>query len=200
MNRIRRICVYCGSSDKVAADYLQAAAQLGQLLAEKKIGLVFGGGKTGMMGAVADAMAVNGAETIGIIPEMFNIPALVHAGLTELRVVDTMHTRKARMAEIADAFIALPGGFGTFEELFEIITWSQIGLHQQPVGILNVNGYYDPMMKMIEHAQREGFIYEEHCALIVQDSTPTGLVDKLFDYQQPEGLSRWVDRDSEQVN
>ncbi len=197
MNKLKRVCVYCGSSDHVAPDYLGAATALGQALAARKIGVVFGGGRTGMMGALADAMLAADAEVVGIIPKRFDTPALAHLGLTELRVVETMHERKAAMASLADAFIALPGGFGTFEELFEILTWAQLGIHSRPVGVLNAKGYFNLLLSLIEHARGEGFIYDEHRSLLISESNPDALLARLALYHPPEGLKRWVERDEQ---
>jgi uncharacterized protein (TIGR00730 family) len=167
---------------------------MGRSLSERGLDLVYGAGNTGMMGRLADAVIENGGRVVGVIPEIFESPDLMHDGLNELCVVEDMHSRKAMMAELADAFIALPGGFGTFEELFEILTWSQIGLHSKPIGVLNVGGYFTPMMDMIEHARSEGFIYSEHRELLVCESVPSVLLDKLMMYRQPENLDRWVHR------
>ena len=192
--QLRRVCVYCGSSDQSNSTYFDAAAHMGQVLAAHSITLVYGAGGTGMMGKLADAVLDSGGQVIGIIPELFNTPALLHSGLTELHVVGSMHERKARMAEIADAFVALPGGFGTFEELFEILTWSQIGLHHKPIGVLNVNHYFDPLLALIDHARAEGFIYSEHSGLLVAESGPEALLEGLEGYSLPSGLERWVHR------
>jgi uncharacterized protein (TIGR00730 family) len=192
---LSNICVYCGSSDAVDRDYLSAARNLGALLAAGGRSLIYGAGRTGLMGSVADGALANGGRVIGVIPQNFFTPALAHNGLTELEVVETMHIRKARMAELADAFIALPGGFGTFEELFEILTWAQIGLHHKPIGLLNTHNYFDPLLKMVEHALQEGFIYAEHRLLLVHDDTPAKLLDRLTTFQSPVGLERWVERD-----
>lgn len=192
--QLERVCVYCGSSDQSNSTYFEAAAQMGRTLASRAITLVYGGGGTGMMGKLADAVLENDGQVIGIIPQMFETPALLHSGLTELRVVGTMHERKAQMAEIADAFIALPGGFGTFEELFEILTWSQIGLHHKPIGILNVNRYFNPLLTLIDHARTEGFIYSEHKQLLINEADPGVLLERLEKYSLPTGLERWVHR------
>jgi len=191
---MRTVCVYCGSSDEIPPSYMDAATKMGQTLAQHQCRLVFGGGGTGLMGALADAVLDQNGYVIGVIPEFFNTAALVHSGLSELQVVETMHVRKARMADLADGFIALPGGFGTVEELFEILTWSQIGLHRKPVGMLNVDGYYDPLLAFIEHAYEEGFLYTEHRRLLLSESTPQLLFDSMQAYQTPANLSRWVDR------
>ena len=189
------VCVYCGSADKLHPDYLTAARQMGVAVARRGWQLWYGAGSTGLMGAVADAALEAGGEVIGVIPEMFNTPKLAHLGLTRLEVVESMHVRKHRLAQQTDGFVALPGGFGTWEEFFEILTWSQIGLHQKPVGLLNVRGYYDPMLKMVENARREGFIYDEHRALFTCLSDPEALLDALQGYQSPTGLERWLTRE-----
>ncbi len=192
---IKRICVYCGSSDKTASVYLDAAYQMGQVIAAAQLTLVYGAGKTGMMGAVANGVLEAGGEVWGIMPKIFDLPHLAHADLQRYEVVDTMHARKARMAELADGFIALPGGFGTFEELFEIITWVQIGLHQKPIGLLNTQGYYNHLMAMIEHADTEGFVYSEHKQIFTQAEEPAELLEALQQHRLPAGLEKWVDRE-----
>ncbi len=197
MNSIQKVCVFCGSSDSIEDSYLEAAWSLGQALAAGRMDLIFGGGGTGMMGALADAVLAGGAKVIGILPRLFDTPALAHPNLTEMRIVDDMHNRKAIMMEAADAFLALPGGFGTFEELFEVLTWAQIGLHQKPVGLLNVSGYFDLLLNVIEHARVEGFIYDEHPHLLIVDDDADRLLSRLTQYRPPEGLARWVDRDEE---
>lgn len=193
---MKTICVYCGSSDKLHPDYLKAARAVGGTIAERGLQLVYGAGSTGLMGALADGALESGCQVIGIIPSYFNTPQLAHAGLTRLEVVETIHQRKARMAEIADAFIALPGGFGTLEELFEILTWAQIGLHRKPIGLLNVRRYFDPLLAMIDHAHQEGFIYAEHLSLVTHSENPEQLLDSLEEYLPPQGLDRWVNRDA----
>jgi uncharacterized protein (TIGR00730 family) len=197
MNAIEKICVFCGSSDSIDDAYLDAAWTLGEAVAARGLDLVFGGGGTGMMGSLADAALAGDARVIGILPRLFDTPALAHPNLTEMRIVDDMHNRKAIMMEAADAFLALPGGFGTFEELFEVLTWAQIGLHRKPVGVLNVNGYFEPLIGLIEHARDEGFIYEEHPDLLIIDDDVDRLLSRLTQYQPPEGLARWVDREEE---
>jgi len=192
---LEKICVYSGSSDKIAADYLEAARRMGAMIAKDRLTIVYGAGSTGMMGALADGAIQEGGEVWGVIPEMFNTPKLAHQNLTRLEVVETIHLRKARMAEIADAFIALPGGFGTLEELFEIITWAQIGLHRKPIGLLNTKGYYDPLLDLVEHAHREGFLYSEHRHLFTHAEEPNALLTALAAHQYPDGLERWVDRE-----
>lgn len=195
MNRLRRVCVYSGSSDSVGAVYLQAARAMGEALADHGMTVVFGGGRTGMMGALADAALARGGQVIGVTPREFNTEVLAHAGLTEMQVVETMHERKARMAEMADAFVALPGGFGTLEELLEILTWAQLGHHRHPVGLLNVAGYYDPLLVMIERAAAEGFLYGEHRQLLITALEPDDLINRLQRYRPPDGLDRWLRRE-----
>ena len=188
------ICVYCGSSDKIHADYITAAYEMGAALAGHHLRLVYGAGSTGLMGAVAKGALENGGEVVGVIPAIFNTPTLVHHGLTRLEIVDDMHKRKARLAELSDAFIALPGGFGTMEELFEMLTWAQIGLHKKPVGLLNVRHYFDPLLKLIENARVEGFIYSEHQELFTSSDKPSVLLEALTDHNPPAGLDRWLTR------
>ncbi len=192
MAPLKTVCVYCGSSDDVPAVYYQAAEALGRALARRGQRLVYGGGSTGLMGAVADAVLQQGGEVIGIIPEHFYTPQLTHHRLQRLEVVPDMHTRKARMAELADAFIALPGGYGTLEEFFEIITWAQIGLHRKPIGLFNFQGYYTHLLAFVHHAQQEGFIFAEHRALFVDASEAETLLDALEAYEHPGGVERWL--------
>jgi uncharacterized protein (TIGR00730 family) len=193
-SRFARITVYCGSADGIHADYYLAAFQMGKTLAEHGIGLVYGAGKTGLMGALADGVLQAGGEVTGVIPGGLNTPQLAHAGLTYLEILPNIQQRKARMSELADAFIALPGGFGTFDELFETLTWAQIGLHHKPVGLLNTRGYFEPLVSLIDHALKEGFIYPEHRRLICQAALPEDLLLALGQYQSPDGLERWVNR------
>jgi uncharacterized protein (TIGR00730 family) len=197
MSDIQKVCVFCGSSDKIAEPYLDAASEMGRALAKRNLTLVYGAGGTGLMGALADAVLAGGAHVIGITPESFNTPQLIHPNLAELHVVKTMHERKALMVDISDAFIALPGGFGTLEELFEILCWAQVGLHDKPVGVLDSLGYFGPLHKLIEHAREEGFIYAEHRALLIHDADPDALLDRMAIYQPPAGLERWVNRPQE---
>ena len=192
---IEKICVYCGSSDDMDELYIDAAYKMGKVIAEKGIQLWYGAGSTGLMGAVANGALENGGEVIGVIPELFNTPALAHEKLTRLEVVESMHKRKEKLAKEADAFIALPGGFGTFEEFFEILTWAQIGIHNKPIGLLNTNHYYDLMLQMIEHSLQKGFIYAEHRKLFVDSSQPDDLLMSLMDFSSPSNLERWLTRD-----
>jgi len=197
---IRTVCVYCGSSDRVAAHYLAAARQMGAALAQRGMRLVYGAGKTGLMGAVADGALQAGGEVIGVIPRLFLTPQLAHQNLTRLEVVESMHQRKALLAEMADAFIALPGGYGTFEEFFEILTWAQIGLHAKPIGLLNASRYFDPLLSLVEHACREGMIYDLHRSLFVHAESPEALLTALVDHQSPPGLEAWWLRNETDTN
>jgi uncharacterized protein (TIGR00730 family) len=148
-----------------------------------------------MMGSLADGALTAGGEVVGVIPSFFNTPHLAHKSLTAMEVVETMHQRKARMAELSDAFIALPGGFGTLEEFFEILTWAQIGLHSKPIGLLNTQGYYDPLIMLIEHISSQGFIYVEHNDLFTHAAQPRPLLEALGNHHYPDGLERWVNRE-----
>ena len=192
---MKRICIYCGCSDKIPQTYLDAAYEMGKTLAQNDITLIYGAGSTGMMGAVANGAIEAGGKVWGVIPKIFDTPQLAHKGLTHYEVTDNMHTRKARMADLADGFIALAGGFGTFEELFEIITWAQIGLHRKPIGLLNTNGYFDLLLGLAAHAEQEGFIYSEHQNLFTHAVSPAVLLEQMNNHTVPEGLERWVDRD-----
>ena len=191
---MKTVCVYCGSSDKMREAYLQVARQMGIAIARRGLILSYGAGCTGMMGAVADGALKAGGEVIGVIPGMFATPTLMHNGLSRLEIVDGMHARKQRLVDISDAFIALPGGYGTFEVLFEILTWSQIGLHTKPVGILNALGYFNPLLSAIEHARKEGFMYTEHYSLFVVSEQPEELLDMLEAFHYPGGMDKWLTR------
>lgn len=190
------ICVFCGSSDSVHADYLAGARTLGRVLAQRGIRLIYGGGKTGLMGAVADGALKAGGEVIGvIIPSMHTAP-LAHANLTHMEVTPTMHARKARMHELAAGFIALPGGYGTFDELFEAITWAQTGAHEKPIGLLNLRNYYAPLLAALDHAVNEGFIFREHREALFCESNPETLLDAMERYQHPyDAVKRWMRED-----
>jgi hypothetical protein len=187
------ICVFCGSSDTVSPDYLAAARQMGHALAESGLRLIYGGGKTGLMGAVADGVLEGDGEVIGVIIPSMNTPALAKIGLTRMDVVDTMHARKARMHELSDGYIALPGGFGTMDELFETVTWGQVGEHEKPVGLLNVKNYYAPLLAALHHAVAEGFVFKEHLDAIACESDPKALLDAMDNHQHPhEAGRRWM--------
>jgi hypothetical protein len=174
-----RICVYCGSSVGARPEYAAAARELGAVLAGRGIGLVYGGTNIGLMGVVADTMIAAGAEVIGVIPEALVARERAHQSVTELRVVGSMHERKALMADLADGFIALPGGLGTLEELFEALTWAQLGLHAKPCGLLDVAGYYADLTRLLDRAVRDGFVPPSSRARLVVDTDPARLVDRL---------------------
>lgn len=188
------ICVYCGSSDLVDDKYLEVARLMGTAIAGRGMQLIFGGGSSGLMGAVSDSAIESGGEVVGVITQQFNKAELAHQGLSRLEVLDDMHQRKARMIELSDAFIALPGGFGTLEELFEVLTWAQIGLHSKAIGLLNAHSYYDALLEFFSQAKREGFIFQKHEALYRQANTSENLLDALEAYQAPEGLEAWLER------
>lgn len=191
---MKRICVYCGSSNGNRPSYIQAARALGTSLVRRGIGLVYGGSNVGLMGALADTVLAQGGEVIGVIPEAVVIREVAHTRLADLRVVGSMHERKALMAELADGFIAMPGGFGTLEEFCEIVTWVQLGLHRKPCGLLNVEGYYDGLLSFLNHAVAEGFIRTEYRSVVLTDSEVDGLLEKISKYEAPH-LKKWIDRD-----
>lgn len=193
MNTLHRICVYCGSNPGYDSVYANAARALGAHLAQSGLGLVYGGGRVGLMGIIADAVLENDGEVFGVIPEKLQDLELGHEGVTRLEVVPSMHDRKLRMAELADAFIAMPGGFGTLEEISEVTTWTQLNYHLKPVGLLNVNGFYDHLLKFIAHAHREGFIREPHRNLIQSATTPRELVELLRNADIPK-LEKWLEK------
>src|SRR5688572_11504294 len=193
MDVMKSICVFCGSSDSVHADYMSGARLLGHTLAERGIRLTYGGGKTGLMGAVANGTLEAGGEVVGIIIPSMNTAALAHIGLTQMDVVQGMHARKARMHELADGYIAMPGGLGTFDELFETVTWAQTGAHEKPVGLFNIRNYYAPLLAAIDHAVAEGFIFPEHREVLFSDADPNTLIDKMAKYQHPrDAVKRWL--------
>ena len=190
---MKSICVFCGSADSVHSDYKSAAWTMGRILAASGIRLIYGGGKTGLMGAVADGALAAKGEVIGVIIPSMNNQALAHDGLTRMDVPPDMHARKARMHELADGFIALPGGYGTFDELFETITWSQIGHHEKPIGLLNTKNYYAPLLATIDHAVNEGFVFKEHRDALFCDADPSLLLDAMATYEHPHAaVKRWM--------
>ena len=190
------ICVFCGSSDAVSPDYLAAARQMGQVLAGRGLRLIYGGGKTGLMGAVADGALETGGEVVGVIIPSMNTEPLAHSGVTRMDVVAGMHARKARMHELSDGYIALPGGFGTFDELFETPTWGQVGEHEKPIGLLNVKNYYAPLLAALEHSVQEGFIFQEHFDALVYKADPEKLLDAMSNHRHPhEAVKRWMRED-----
>jgi uncharacterized protein (TIGR00730 family) len=190
---MRHVCVFCGSSSGARPEYAEAARRFGTALAGRGLGLVYGGGHVGLMGVLADAALAAGGEVVGVIPQALVDRELAHGRLTELLVVDTMHQRKALMADRADAFAALPGGFGTGDELFEILTWAQLGLHARPVGLLNVAGFFGPLLGWVDLAVREGFLRPEHRDLLVVADEPEALLELLR--RRPPGPlpPKWID-------
>lgn len=191
---LNRICVFCGSSPGRRPEYREAAAALGRAMVRRGAGLVFGGGHVGIMGAVADAVLAAGGEATGVIPRGLQVRELAHGGLTELRVVDTMHERKALMAELSDAFVALPGGMGTLEETTEVLTWAQLGIHRKPVGLLDVAGYWSPFVAMLDHAVEEGFLRPDQRGLLLVEREVEPLLDRLAGWR-PAPVRRWMERD-----
>ncbi len=179
MSALRRICVFCGSSSGTRPEYRAAAEALAHAMRDRDIGLVFGGSGVGLMGVTADAMLARGGEVIGVIPDALVARDVAHRGLGDLRVVGSMHERKALMADLADAFVAIPGGFGTFEEICEALTWTQLELHRKPCGLLNVLGFYDPLLAQFDRSQAEGFLKPSGRKLVVADADPARLLDAL---------------------
>jgi uncharacterized protein (TIGR00730 family) len=190
---LKSVCVFCGASPGARPIYREAAENLGRSLAERGLTLVYGGGAVGLMGVVADAALAAGGEVIGIIPQSLERAEIGHKGLTRLEVVDGMHARKARMAELADAFISLPGGLGTLEELFEVWTWGQLGYHAKPLGLLEVDGFYGRLTDFLDHLVAERFVREAHRAMLQVSESPAELLDRLAAWQ-PNVAPKWVDR------
>lgn len=184
---MKSICVFCGSAFGQRVVYQEAAAELGRTLAGQQLSLVWGGGKVGLMGVIADAVLAAGGQTVGVIPGFMVEKELAHPESTELIEVDSMHTRKAVMAERADGFIALPGGFGTLDELFEILTWAQLHIHAKPIGLLNIAGYFDPLLAWVKHAAQEGFVRSSHMNMFHVADTPEALLEVMRAHRAPEG-------------
>jgi len=176
---LHRVCIFCGSSTGVRREYREAAEAIAIQLARRRVDIVFGGGCVGLMGVVADTALAHGGHVIGVIPSAMVAREIAHRGLPDLRIVSSMHKRKALMARLSDAFIALPGGFGTFEEFFEVVTWTQLGLHRKPCGLLNVAGYYDPLVALFDRAVSDGFIRAENRGIVVTESDPEALIHRL---------------------
>jgi uncharacterized protein (TIGR00730 family) len=189
---MKSICVFCGSNSGDDPVYLAAAEHVGEFLASRGISLVFGGGRVGLMGKIADTVMSRGGTVTGIIPAALDRKEVAHKGLTKLHIVNSMHERKAMMAELSDGFIALPGGFGTFEEFFEIVTWAQLGIHQKPCGLLNINGFYDPLIELARHSSSQGFIRKEHLDLILIEDNIEDLFRAMEDYTPPL-IEKWID-------
>ena len=187
---MRSVCVFCGASSGHDPAYALAARRFGEVLAQRGIELVWGAGNVGLMGVVADAVLSHGGRAVGVIPDFMVERELAHTAASEILIVDSMHARKAAMAERADAFVALPGGFGTLDELFEILTWAQLHIHSKPIGLLNVQGFFDPLLAMVRHMSREGFITARHLALLHEDVHADNLLDAMRRYQPEAG--DWV--------
>ena len=190
---MKRICVFCGSNGGLDPVYLETAGKVGEFLARANVELVYGGGRVGLMGRVADAALANGGRVIGAIPAALDEKEIAHQGLTELHVVGTMHERKALMAELAAGLIALPGGFGTFEEFCEIVTWAQLGIHQKPCALLNVGGFYDNLIAMIDQSTAQNFISAEHRKIVLVESEIEKLYDRMQNYEPPS-TEKWIDK------
>lgn len=191
MRKLKSICVFCGSSEGNDSAIIEAASQLGKTLAEKEITLVYGAAKIGIMGLVAKGVLDNNGKVIGIIPEFLKLKEVVHLGLTEIITTQNMHDRKMIMQEKSDGFITLPGGMGTFEELFEILTWLQLGLHSKPIGLLNVNHYYDDLLAMLEKMVKKGFLSMDNYKLLIVDSDIDTLLEKMHNFKDPQ-QPKWL--------
>jgi hypothetical protein len=189
---VKRVCVFAGSSAGTRPEYAAAARALAGECARRRIGVVYGGGSVGLMGVLADAALAAGVEVIGVIPRPLASRELAHTGLTEMRVVESMHERKATMNALADGFVALPGGLGTFEETLEVLTWAQLGIHAKPVGVLNVEGYYDGLLRWLSHAVGEGFVRREHLGLLLFADAPGELLDRFAAWTSPPGPRAWM--------
>jgi uncharacterized protein (TIGR00730 family) len=192
---LRRLCVFCGSSPGARPAYGEAADELGRVLVAEGIELVYGGGAVGLMGRLANAVLAAGGEAIGVLPKALVEKEIGHKGLSDLRVVGSMHERKALMADLADGFVALPGGLGTVEELFEVYTWAQLGLHRKPCALLDVEGYYEGIASFLAHAVRERFLREDHRAMLMVEREPRTLVKRLRQFEPEAVVSKWIDRE-----
>ena len=191
---MKRICVFCGSNKGAKPAYIEAAKSLGKVLVKKNIGLIYGGGKVGLMGVIADEVLAGGGEVIGVIPQSLVAREVAHQTVTQMHIVNSMHERKALMADLSDGFMALPGGMGPLDEFCEILTWAQLGIHQKPCGILNVENYFTPLLAMFDHAMREGFLRDTHRALVIEATEPETLLDLLAKHQ-PQHVEKWLDRE-----
>jgi uncharacterized protein (TIGR00730 family) len=190
---MKRICVFCGSRSGVSPAYEEGARQLGRVLVEANVTLVYGGGRVGLMGVLADTVLDSGGEAIGVIPKALVRREVAHAGLSDLRVVGSMHERKAMMSELSEGFVALPGGIGTLEEVFEVLSWAQLGVHGKPCGLLNVEGYYDPLLAFLDRVVAQGFLGEEHRSMVIVQAEPEALLEAFARYRAPE-VVEWMDR------
>jgi len=191
---MKRICVFCGSRFGNNSVYRAAATDLGKLLAEKELALVYGGGNVGLMGEIANSVLAHGGKATGVIPQFLVEKELVHEKLSEVRIVQSMHERKALMAELADGFIAMPGGFGTLEETVEVLTWAQLGLHRKPIGLLNVEGYFNALYEFFEHMVKENFLHTEYKEMILIKDNAAEMMDSLVSFRLPD-IDKWGDLD-----
>ena len=191
---VQSACIFCGSSPGARPVYTEATEDLGTLLVQNGITLVFGGATVGLMGRLADTVVSEGGEAIGVIPQALVDREIAHLGLTELHVVDTMHERKQRMADLSDAFVALPGGLGTLDELFEIYTWAQLGMHSKPIGLLNVEGYFDGLTSFLEHAVAERFVRADHREMLIVEEEPAPMLERLASFDPASLTPKWIDR------
>ena len=192
---MRRICVFCGSSPGARPAYAEATAEVARLLAGQGKGVVYGGGHVGLMGVLADTAMATGGEVIGVMPQALVDREIGHTEISELRVVGSMHERKALMADLSDAFIALPGGAGTLEELFEVYTWAQLGLHDKPCGLLDVEDYFSGLVGFLDHAVDERFLREEHRAMLIVEREPRALIERLAEFEPRAVTPKWIDRE-----
>ena len=190
---MKRLCVFSGSSLGNRPEYAAASIELGRLLASRDIELVYGGARVGLMGATADAVLAGGGRVTGVIPQALVEKEVAHSGLTDLRVVTSMHQRKALMADLSDAFVALPGGWGTLDEMFEVLTWAQLGLHRKPCGLLNVLGYFDRLLAFLDHTVEQGFVRREYGSLLAVSDAPATLLDALRAAHTPPAVEKWID-------
>jgi uncharacterized protein (TIGR00730 family) len=190
---MRQICVFCGSRSGVSYAYEEGARRLGRELAKAGITLVYGGGRVGLMGVLADTVLGSGGEVIGVIPKALVRREVAHAGLSDLRVVGSMHERKALMSELSEGFVVLPGGIGTLEEFFEVLSWAQLGVHSKPCGLLNIEDYYEPLLAFLDHAVVRGFLSEEHRSMVLVETEPELLLEAFARYQAPE-VAEWIDQ------
>ena len=190
---MKRICVFCGSAVGSRTTYADSARRLGEMLASRGLDLVFGAGHIGLMGVLADAVLANNGRVVGVIPQALVDRELAHGKLNELHVVETMHQRKALMADLSDAFLALPGGYGTLDELFEVLTWAQLGIHRKPIGLLNIEGFYDPLLEWVEKALVEAFMKPKHRALLLVERDPETMLDCLTAWRSGPPVEKWVE-------
>lgn len=190
---IKRLCVFCGSAQGNKPEYAENGRLLGRLLVEHGIQLVYGAGHVGMMGVLADAVLQAGGQATGVIPQALVEKELAHTGLTQMHVVETMHQRKALMVELSDGFVALPGGYGTLDELFEVLTWAQLGMHSKPIGLLNIGGYFDALLGWLDHALAEGFLRAKHHQLLIVAAKPEVMIERILAFRPVPRVDKWIE-------